>query len=339
MGVATLDAALLGAEPPVLREYLRGLVDGPTLLEVRGTWPPALGDDARAALTQVAATTVAVDPPPTVALDAFDLVATEASTATIAAAFARAPIAAVAGAVLLRGAPRPLLDGLVAESATYSTLQAGAEFRAWRDARPPRAVPDLDAPRVHVVHHDGLREIVLVRPGRHNALDVRMRDALHGALVDAAAGDDPVLLRGDGPSFCSGGDLDEFGTFPDPALAHLIRLDRSLALAVAAIAERLVVAIHGDCLGAGIELPAFAHRVVAADDTRFGLPEQALGLVPGAGGTVSIARRSGSETVLALLLRHGTIDAESARGLGLVDEVVPQAALRERAIEIARAAS
>lgn len=337
MGVATLDAALLGAEPIVVAELLRDVVDGPTLVEVHGAFPDPFPARAARALATIAAVTVAVDAPPTATVEPFDLTVTAAVADDVQAAFHRAPLAAVAAAVLLRAAPRPLFDGLVAESATYSALQAGPEFRSWRALRPPAGpAPDADAPRVRVEEHAGHREIVLVRGARHNALDVRMRDALHTALVDAAATDVPVLLRGEGPSFCSGGDLDEFGTFPDPALAHLVRLDRSLALAVAAIADRLVVALHGSCLGAGIELPAFAQHVVAADDTRLGLPEQAMGLVPGAGGTVSIARRAGRRTVLGLLLRDGTVDAEHARSVGLVDEVVAPEALHDRAVAATR---
>ena len=335
MGVATLDAALLGADPLVVAEALRDLVEGTTFLEIQGDWPDSLPGVALDALATVTAVTVAIDAPATVPIEAFDLALAGHAVGEVEAAFHRAPLAAVAGALLLRSAPRPLFDGLVAESATYSTLQAGPEFLAWRAARPVRAVPDADGPRVRVEQHRGLREIVLVRSSRHNALDVRMRDALHTALVDAMRSDEPVVLRAEGPSFCSGGDLDEFGTFPDPALAHLVRLDRSLALAVAALADRLVVALHGPCLGAGIELPAFARHVLAADDARLGLPEQALGLVPGAGGTVSIARRAGRHAVLAMLLRGGAVDAERGRALGIIDEVVPLDSLRTRALEIA----
>ena len=176
---------------------------------------------------------------------------------------------------------------------------------------------------------------MLTRADRHNALDVAMRDQLHAALVEAGGGDGPILVRGDGPSFCSGGDLDEFGTFPDPVIAHVIRLQRSLASVFDALAGRLVVAVHGACLGAGIELPAFARHVIAAEDASIGLPEQGIGLVPGAGGTVSITRRVGARRVLSLLLRDGTITATEARAWGLVDEVVPADHLRAHAVEIA----
>src|SRR5207249_8888012 len=85
-----------------------------------------------------------------------------------------------------------------------------------------------------------------------------------------------IVIRGDGPSFCSGGDLGEFGTFVDPASAHEVRLRRSLARRFAELAPLMTVGLHGACLGAGIELPAFAHHVVAADDTLIGLPDAAL---------------------------------------------------------------
>ena len=72
--------------------------------------------------------------------------------------------------------------------------------------------------------------LTLTRPDRLNALDAPMRDALVEALTLAAA--DPeiarVELRGEGRAFCAGGDLDEFGTRPDPATAHLVRLERSV---------------------------------------------------------------------------------------------------------------
>jgi enoyl-CoA hydratase/carnithine racemase len=115
-----------------------------------------------------------------------------------------------------------------------------------------------------------------------------------------------------------------------------VRLTRSVAALVDALRDRVVVALHGACIGAGIELPAFATRVVAADDVRIGLPELGLGLVPGAGGTVSLPRRIGRHRVLDLLLTGDTISAESALTWGLVDEVVARDMLVDRAYALAR---
>jgi hypothetical protein len=228
---------------------------------------------------------------------------------------ARAPRAAVVAALLVRRGPATL----VAESMAYSLLQAGPEFAAWALRRGPApGVPDADVPRLWV---DG-RTVVLTRPKRANALDVRMREALCDALdalaVDAGA---PVVVRAEGQSFCTGGDLGEFGTAPPPVDAHLVRLARSPAARFQRLGHRMTVHVHGQTLGSGIELAAFAARVVAAPDTRIGLPELDLGLVPGAGGTVSIPARIGRRRFLELLVRGDTIDAATALDWGLVDEV------------------
>jgi enoyl-CoA hydratase/carnithine racemase len=338
VAVVTLDPGLLSAERTALDAVLADVVDGPTLVRFDGAWPRD-ASAARAApdlLTALPALTVGVGAAPAALDAALDLVVPDAETAdAVGAAFARAPLAAVSAALLLRHPGESTEAGLVAESTTYSMLQSGPEFQAWRARHDPSPAGDAATPRVRVDEHERITEIVLVRADRHNALDVAMRDQLHAALAEARWTPTPIVVRGEGPSFCSGGDLDEFATFPDPVHAHVVRLSRSLAASFAALAERLVVAVHGACLGAGIELPAFAAHVVAADDARIGLPEQAIGLVPGSGGTVSITRRAGRRTTLSLLLRDGTITAAEACDRGLVDHVVPTADLRARAFEIA----
>ena len=130
-----------------------------------------------------------------------------------------------------------------------------------------------------------------------------------------------VRLIGAGRSFSSGGDLDEFGSFPDPATAHVTRLTRSPARLAHLLGDRLEVHLHGACMGAGIELPAFARRVVATDDVAIALPEVGLGLIPGAGGTVSLPRRIGRQrTALARPVRahdrRGDGAGVGARGRG-----------------------
>src|SRR6202012_1502506 len=101
---------------------------------------------------------------------------------------------------------------------------------------------------------------------------------------------DAVVLTGNGPSFCSGGDLDEFGTFTDPASAHLARTRHSPALVLDALTARFGRAcrarVHGRVLGSGLEMAAFCGWVEAHGDSLLGLPELGLGLIPGAGGTV-----------------------------------------------------
>jgi hypothetical protein len=247
--------------------------------------------------------------------------ALEAITATVAAN----PIASASFATLLRGAePRSVGAGLLAESAVYSALQAGPEFAAWRASRPVRTRVE-EGPSVQVERTGDELHITLSRPAVHNALDRAMRDALVEAfaLVHADPSISRAHLAGEGPSFCAGGDLDEFGSFPDPATAHLVRLQQSAGLWIDRVCERVTAHLHGACVGSGIELPAFAADVVADRSTVISLPEVALGLVPGAGGTVSLPRRIGRHRTARLGLTGEQIDASTALSWGLVDRLAP----------------
>jgi len=243
--------------------------------------------------------------------------------AAIEATLAAHPIAGTALARLLRGSEdRSIEEGLLVESATYSALQAGPEFAAWMAGHRRRErVPEPDP--VLLERHGPELTITLNRPAVRNALNIAMRDRLLDALDIPAA--DPsvtdVHLRGAGAVFCSGGDLDEFGTFTDPAAAHLIRLERSIGRSIAAVADRVTAHLHGACAGSGIELPAFASRVIADPSTMISLPEVSLGLVPGAGGTVSLPRRIGRHRTAQLGLSGLPVTAGTARAWGLVDEL------------------
>jgi enoyl-CoA hydratase/carnithine racemase len=218
------------------------------------------------------------------------------------------------------------LPAVVTESLAYSTLQAGPEFSRWLADRGPATVPDIAEPIQ--AHRDGdTLHIAFNRPQRHNAFSTDARAALLEALAVAQMDSsvDELVLTGNGPSFCSGGDLDEFGTFTDPASAHLARTRYSPALALDAITARLGAAcraeVHGQVLGSGLEMAAFCGRIDAAPETVFGLPELTLGLIPGAGGTISVTRRIGRWRTAYLVLSGQTIDADTALVWGLVDAV------------------
>jgi hypothetical protein len=243
---------------------------------------------------------------------------------TVTRVVAAQPLATTVLTLLLRtGGDRTVAEGLVAESTAYGLLQAGPEFARWRASRPARAQAPADRPPVRIERQGHELTVTLDRPRVRNALDSAMRDALVESLAIAAH--DPsvtvVHLRGAGDSFCSGGDLDEFGTRSDPPTAHLVRMLVSPARSLAAVADRVVAHLHGHATGSGIELAAFAGRVVATRSTRISLPEVGLGLIPGAGGTVSLPRRIGRHLTLRLALDPGSIDAATALAWGLVDEV------------------
>jgi hypothetical protein len=242
----------------------------------------------------------------------------------VAAAVARHPVAATALALLLRGGERrSTFEGVVAESATYSALQAGADHRRWLAEKPAPKPRASAGPPVRAERDGDVLRITLDRPEVRNAFDASMRDALREVLAVAVHDPDVVVeVVGAGPSFCSGGDLDEFGTATDPAAAHLVRISASVGAVLDEVADRVTVVLHGACIGAGIELPAYAGRVVARPDASFALPEVGMGLVPGAGGTVSIPRRIGRHRTAWWAITGARIGAWSALEWGLVDEVV-----------------
>jgi enoyl-CoA hydratase/carnithine racemase len=218
----------------------------------------------------------------------------------------------------------PTLAAVLTESLAYSTLQAGPEFARWLDERGPARMPEIADP-VHAQRDGDTLLIRFNRPQRHNAFSTDARAALLEALTVAQL--DPsvsgIVLSGNGPSFCSGGDLAEFGTFADPASAHLARTRHSPALALDALTARLGrscrAEVHGWVMGSGLEMAAFCGWIEAQDDSVFGLPELGLGLIPGAGGTVSVTRRIGRWRTAYLVLSGRVIDADTALAWGLVD--------------------
>ncbi len=249
----------------------------------------------------------------------------DAELETLAAAVGESPMASIALAQVLRsGRPDSIDHDLLLESLAYSTLQGGPEFGRWLAARPMPSCPPQAGHAVVVERAGDRLSLILDRPGVRNAYNGAMRDQLCEALALACA--DPTIgevhLYGGGPDFCSGGDLAEFGTLTDPAAAHLIRTSRSAARLLGLVGDRVVAHLHGACVGAGVELPALAARIEAGRDTRMRLPEVAMGLIPGAGGTATLPRRIGRHRTAWLGLTGHTITATTGRTWGLIDEIV-----------------
>ncbi len=267
-------------------------------------------------------------------LPAFDLVvASAADAAPVLAGIGSAPLAAMVLVQALRVTEDlPVDAALVVESLAYATLQGGPEFRCWLQAQSPRrgGIARDDGPPVLVARDGADLAIRLNRPSQRNALSVEMRDALCEALELVVA--DPSIqtarLSGAGECFSAGGDLGEFGTVTDPATAHAVRSLRLPAAVLARCADRVEFQLHGACIGAGIELPAFGRRVTAARGTFFQLPELRFGLIPGAGGCVSIPRRIGRQRAAWMALSGERVDAVQALAWGLIDAISGEAPSR-----------
>lgn len=236
------------------------------------------------------------------------------------------PMAVIALVSLLRRVdPRDVHGAIDAEATTYAMLLGSLDHGRWLRSRGPAEPRRTSKPPV-IVRRDGDElQIVLDRPDARNAIDTALRDALVEAL--AIPHHDPdiarVTLRGTGPDFCAGGDLREFGTVDDPATAFAVRSTRHPGRSAHLIADRLTAWLHGHGVGAGIEVPAFAGTVIGDPGVRLGLPELALGLIPGAGGTVSIRRRIGRHRTTWLALTGELIDSRIALAWGLLDRIEP----------------
>ncbi|MDO9485992.1 MAG: enoyl-CoA hydratase/isomerase family protein [Actinomycetota bacterium] len=244
--------------------------------------------------------------------------------AQLSQASALRPRATLVLASLLRQtAQLGLAEGIAAEAAAYSTLLAGPEFAQWLASHGTRkATPANESERVTTALQGEVLRIRMTRKLRLNAIDSPMRAALVEAFTIAIA--DPSLqvhLSGEGPCFSNGGDLREFGTTPDAATAWTVRMTQHPGWYLAHIADRAHVHMHGRCVGAGVEMSAFAGHVVADFDTTFLLPELQMGLLPGAGGCVSIPRRIGRWRTLWLVLSAHTLSAEQALDWGLIDDI------------------
>lgn len=255
-----------------------------------------------------------------------DLVArTEAELTLLTDAINNNPVAATILVSLLRhNETSSVEEGLFAESLSYSCLQNGESFLAWLGQNQLRKVSEEDfSSLVLMERQEGELTIILNRPQKRNAYSADLRDALYEALSLVALDDsvNNVIVRGAGENFSAGGDLTEFGEARDGAYAHVARMTRSNGLLLDQLKSRVEFHLHGACIGAGTELPCFSERVVAAPGTFFQLPEVAMGLIPGAGGTVSILHRIGRVRTAYMAISNERIDTETALDWGLIDQI------------------
>ena len=165
---------------------------------------------------------------------------------------------------------------------------------------------------------EGRLELWLDRPEKRNAFSAEMRDALcEGLALAVMDAQRRARHRCAARARCSAAAAISTSSArcPIPATAHAIRSTRHPARLLHALEPRVECVVQGSCVGAGVELPAFAARVVARPDASFRLPELAMGLVPGAGGTVSLPRRIGRQRTAWLALTGAAIDVETALAL------------------------
>jgi 3-hydroxyacyl-CoA dehydrogenase/enoyl-CoA hydratase/3-hydroxybutyryl-CoA epimerase len=208
----------------------------------------------------------------------------------------------------------------------------------------PRAAdPPTGAPVIRVERDGRIAILVIDVVGDAvNTLSPRVSQAVVttlDGLDDDGDVDGVVVMSGKRDGFLAGADIKVLEILDtEDAAIRLARDGHAVMQRIAESRPPVVAAIHGPCLGGGLELALACHGRVATVDPRtvLGLPEVQLGLVPAAGGTQRLPRLVGTASALDLILTGKHIDAHKARRIGLVDEICPPPLLRPVAVALAR---
>jgi enoyl-CoA hydratase/carnithine racemase len=183
-------------------------------------------------------------------------------------------------------------------------------------------------PLVTVTRHgDGghVAELALDRPEAMNAVSTAMARDLGAACADLAAD----------KAFCVGADLKERNGFTDADLMAQRPVARAAYGGVLNLPMPSLAVVEGFALGGGLEIALSCDLVIAGEGAVVGLPEVSVGVIPGGGGTQLLTRRIGWSRAAGMIFTARRMPAAEAGALGVVDEVVPAGAARDRALEIA----
>jgi enoyl-CoA hydratase len=196
----------------------------------------------------------------------------------------------------------------------------------------------MTAPPVLSRDADTVRVLTVDRPDKLNALDRATLQALDDAFAAAAddAGIRAVVLTGSGPrAFVAGADIAEMNGLSAIEAREFSLLGQRLMRRIERLPKPVVAMVNGYALGGGLELAMACHLRIAAEGAKLGQPEVNLGLIPGFGGTQRLLRLAGRAAALELCLTGAPVDAARALQLGLVNRVVPAAALEAETMKLA----
>ena len=183
----------------------------------------------------------------------------------------------------------------------------------------------MSDPRVKLSFDGFVATITLARAEKLNALDMPMILALQQAACDIDANPEIrcAILAGEGKAFCAGGDIAAWGDLPPLEMwRNWNRAGHRAFDDLARLRVPLVAVLSGHAFGGGLELAATADFLIAERHVQLGLPETALGMVPGWSGSQRLVRRFGSRVVKRMALAGEMLGAEQALAAGIVDEMV-----------------
>jgi enoyl-CoA hydratase len=146
-----------------------------------------------------------------------------------------------------------------------------------------------------------------------------------------------IVFTGAGAAFISGADIREIGTLANAKKGEEVTArGQAIFNKIEKMTKPVIAAINGFCLGGGLELAMACHIRIASERARFGQPEINLGIIPGFGGTQRLMRIIGKANAIELILTGDLINATEAKGLGLVNKVVPEGDLLKQSIGLAK---
>jgi enoyl-CoA hydratase/carnithine racemase len=187
---------------------------------------------------------------------------------------------------------------------------------------------------IRIGHEGGVAVLTLSRPDKLNALSEALELELLAAIgeLDGARA---VVIAGEGRAFCAGADVTEFRDRDPASILEYYHGAGEVYDRVAALPVPTVAAIHGYCLGGGLELALACDFRVAEETASFGFPEVALGILPSSGGLTRLVRMVGPARAKELMLARDRFHALEAHGWGLVTEIVASGHALDRALEVA----
>ena len=188
-----------------------------------------------------------------------------------------------------------------------------------------------DAVRLEIA--GGVALITLSRPDKLNSLDGAMVGLLgqFADTIDADRSVRAVIITGTGKAFCAGGDIAAWGGLSPLEMGQFwARTGHRVFDKLARMKVPVIAAVNGHALGGGLELAVTADIRICERQSKLGLPETSLGMIPGWSGTQRLVSRLGGRAARRLVLGGETVTAEIAETLGIVDKVVePGTALSE----------
>jgi enoyl-CoA hydratase len=185
----------------------------------------------------------------------------------------------------------------------------------------------------------GIATITFNRPKALNALNQALLAELSKAL-DAIAADESIrvlILTGAGEkAFVAGADIGELATFSALQAKNFSKAGHAIIARLQELPIAVIAAVNGFALGGGSEIALACDFIYAVDAAKFGLPEITLGLIPGFGGTQRLPRLIGANRAKEMIFTGKMITAAEAAQIGLVNKVVPAAALMEEVLKTAK---